>query len=78
MPKLPELAPVESTMVEGWHYSPETKAMTIKFKGSGKVYVYEDVSPERAATVAGAESFGRAFNAHVKPHHVAREVFGSE
>ena len=69
----PPLTPVKSSAMKAMHYDPETKALHVQFP-SGDVYVYDDVSHERAFALEGSSSIGHYFGTEIKPHHLGRKV----
>lgn len=72
-PKHPEMTPIHSSAISGYHYDQPTHALHIKFN-SGKVYLVKDVSHERAMTFAESLSKGKYFNSQLKPFHIVEEV----
>ena len=56
--------PVKSSNLEALSHHGAT--LHVRFKG-GSVYAYENVSFDLYQVVLGAESVGKAFNAHIKP-----------
>lgn len=77
MSALPTMTPLESSMLKGMHYAPETRTLTVQFS-NGKSYAYSDVTAERAAALEGSASPGRYFNDQVKGLHSGLEVFGDD
>lgn len=63
-----EHIPVKSSNIESVGYDPDTRVMEVAFKSSGK-YRYTDVSPEKHAAFVGADSAGKYFHQHIRPHH---------
>ena len=74
MAKHPILTPIRSSALDGFHYDAQTHKLTVRVKGSGKVYEYDDVALERAEAFAGNLSKGRYWNDQIKPFHIGREV----
>lgn len=64
-PKIPEMTPIQSSMLEGHAYDQETRTMHVKYK-NGATYAYDDVPLEKYAAFTGAESPGRYFNANIR------------
>ena len=59
--RIPELTPVNSSMISGIAYNPRTQYLTARFVKNGNVFRYANVTREVAAGIIGAESVGRAF-----------------
>lgn len=64
---------VESKVIKSIGYNATTRQLDVEFR-SGKVYRYADVSPEKHAELLAAESIGKHFGIHIRPHHAARAV----
>lgn len=74
-PAHPEFTPIESSMLSGYHYEPETRALTVKYKKTGQVYRYSDVGIDKFATLTGgAASPGTYFNQQIKDKHKAEKL----
>jgi KTSC domain-containing protein len=61
-----EHKPVKSSNIESIGYHPETKRMSVRFKGSGGTYSYADVPKDVYDKLMGAESVGKHFHAEIK------------
>jgi hypothetical protein len=55
-------AVTDSSQIWRVEYSPSTKVMSVQF-ANGDLYLYEGVSGFVYATIVGADSVGKAFNA---------------
>ena len=73
MSKVPEMTPVDSTMLSHSHYDPNTRKMTVRFK-NGLLYEYDDVPAEKNDAFLGNASKGRYFNERIKSTHPGRKV----
>ena len=62
--------PVESKVLKTVGYDPASQTLELEFH-SGRVYRYADVSPEKHAALMAAESIGKHYGLHIKPHHAA-------
>lgn len=72
-----KLHPVKSSSLAAVGYHPETRTLAVRFAGkSDKVHHYKEVSPEAHAGLMAAESIGKHFAAHIKPHHAHSVVVG--
>jgi len=63
---------VESSNVEAVGYDSE-RGMFVRFKG-GTLYLYHDVSRQRAVACAMAPSVGGYINKEIKPHYKATRI----
>lgn len=72
--KLPELAPIESSMFSHHHYDPNSRKLTVRLKESGKLYEYDDVPIEKNDAFLGNASKGRYFNQRIKGNYLGRQV----
>ncbi len=59
---------VKSGAITSLGHDPETGVLEVEFRG-GRVYRYSDVSVEKLNELLAAESIGKHFAAHIKPHH---------
>ncbi len=66
MSEVKALTPVESSNIEAMGHDPITNVMTVKFKGTGDVYDYQNVNKETYLNIFNAKSVGSAFNASIK------------
>ena len=57
---------VESSSVDAVGYDPATAKLYIRFRGSGRAYVYADVPPAVYEALIAADSIGRFVNAEIK------------
>ena len=73
MAKIPELAPIESSMFSHHAYDPNTRKMTVRFK-NGLLYEYDDVGIDKHAAFTESASPGKFFNDKIKPNHMGRKV----
>ena len=70
IPTIP-MSPVKSSQIEAIGYQGTTLA--IKFRG-GSVYHYADVDAKTFAALQNAESIGKHFGQHVRPHFKATKL----
>ena len=71
MPKHIVLMPVESSQIHAVGHDPETNTLAIQFKsktGPGSVYHYQNISADKYTALVSADSIGKHFGAHIKPH----------
>lgn len=73
MAKLPEMTPVASSMMTGFHYDPDKRDLTVQFT-SGAAYRYADVSAERVAAMAENKSIGGYFSAKIRDQHKSTKL----
>lgn len=73
MGDIPPLTPIESSMFEGHHYDPNTRALTVRYK-NGATHVYDDVPMEKHTAFVGAQSPGRYFNERIKNQFASRKI----
>jgi hypothetical protein len=71
--KLPQitLKPCVSKQLHAYGWCPNTNTLDIQFKGKngpGSTYRYSNVSAEDYAALEAAESKGKHFGQHIKPH----------
>lgn len=71
--KLPNFSPIESSMFEGYHYDPNTRSLTMKYK-NGAVHRYADVTHEKVEAMAGSISPGTYFNKKIKGLHESTKI----
>ena len=71
--EIPQMTPIESSMFSGHHYDPNTRKLTVTFKG-GAVHEYDDVPIEKHEAFTGALSPGRYFNDRIKSTHPSRKL----
>lgn len=64
---------VDSDAIHSIGYDPASMTMRVKFH-SGSTYDYIGVSPEKHQHTIKADSVGRHFMKHVRPHHHATKV----
>lgn len=65
------LIPVESSQLEAVGHDGESNTLAIQFKsktGPGSTYHYSNVPPKVFEGLLGAESAGKFFGEHIKPH----------
>lgn len=67
--------PVSSSQIVSVGHDPETNTIEVEFN-SGAVWQYAGVDAAKHAAFVGAESLGRHFGKHIKPHHAATKVSG--
>ena len=60
-----KLTPIKSSNIEGAHFDPETKTLTVKFLNGG-TYSYGGVAQEHYDGLVGAKSPGGYFHATIK------------
>lgn len=73
MSKSPNLTPMTSSMLDGQHYDPNSRLLTVRFK-NGAVHQYADVPAEKHDAFVGAASPGTYFNAKIKDNHEGRKL----
>lgn len=56
---------VFSSHVDQIGYDPETQELHVKYT-KGQYAIYQDVPPDKAATVMGSASIGSALHEHIK------------
>ena len=71
--EIPQMTPIESYMLSGHHYDPNTRVMTVQFK-NGAIHEYHDVSIEKHTAFTGALSPGNYFNQRIKSNHIGRKL----
>ena len=71
--EIPQMTPIESSMLSGHHYDPDTRKMTVTFK-NGAVHQYDDVPIEKHTAFTGALSPGSYFNSRIKSTHAGRRL----
>ena len=71
--EIPPMTPIESSMFSGHHYDPNTRQLTVTFKG-GAVHQYDDVPIEKHVAFTGAQSPGRYFNERIKNQFASRKI----
>ncbi|MCK1406375.1 KTSC domain-containing protein [Bradyrhizobium sp. 76] len=62
-----------SSVIRFFRYAPETRELKVTFV-SGRLYVYEDVSPEVAAAFRNARSKGTFFNREIRDRYLYRDI----
>ena len=73
---LPEgFTPVESSVVKGYKYEPESQQLTT-ITNSGQTYTHAEVTPEEFKTFEAAKSKGTAWNKQIRANHVQVEKNG--
>ena len=73
---LPEgFTPVESSVVKGYKYDPESQQLTT-ITNSGQSYTHAEVTPEEFKTFEAAKSKGTAWNKQIRANHVQVEKNG--
>lgn len=73
MSKAPELTPLKSSALSGYHYDPQTRTLTVQYSNGG-VYAYADVTAEKAEAFSGAASPGGYFAAKIRNNHAATKL----
>ena len=68
-----EMEEVASGTISHVGYDPTTQTLAVRFKHGGE-YLYEGVSAEAHRALLGAESIGKHFMAHVRPHYIGVKV----
>ncbi|QAU25324.1 KTSC domain-containing protein [Dyella sp. M7H15-1] len=70
-----EMLNVQSSQIHSIGHDPDTKTLAIRFfkgwgndKTLGSLYHYSGFSSEDCAAFKGAESLGKHFRYHIKPH----------
>lgn len=62
----PQLRRVDSSSVEAAGYDPQTRRLFLRFRGSGKAYVYYGVEARVFDELLTADSIGRYVNDEIK------------
>jgi len=57
-----------STVIERFRYDAEAKQLYVKFRPTGRLYVYRDVPLEIHQGLLTASSRGAYFNRHIRDH----------
>jgi KTSC domain len=65
---------LDSSALAAVHYDERRRTLRAMFRGSGRTYVYDDVTPREYAALMAAESKGAWFNAHIRDSHTFHEV----
>lgn len=73
MSKHPELTPLKSSAIKGFHYDPDSRVLFVQFP-SGDVYRHEDVGIDKVDAMTQAASPGAYYNAKMAGRHGARKV----
>jgi hypothetical protein len=68
---MPALA---STALKSLWYDERARTLRATFRGNGRSYVYDDVTPEEYRALMRAPSKGAWFNAHIRDSHSFREA----
>lgn len=68
-----EFAPLNSSMLEGVHYDPDTRVLTAKYR-NGATYTHHDIPAEKHAALMEAASPGSYFNAKIRDNHPGKKV----
>jgi len=58
--------PVSSSNIDSIGYDEPTRRLHVAFKGSNRVYEFQDVPPDAHQALMSAPSIGSHFAAHVK------------
>lgn len=78
MPKTPDLTPIDSSMIHGVHHDPDSRDLTVQYKGADgqptDTWVYEDVGVDKAHTLLNSQSPGRYFNDRIKGVHTGYKI----
>lgn len=74
MAQQPELTPIESTALSGYHYDADSRRFTVQFTGTGRRYVYDDVPAEKVEAFRENKSPGAYFASKIKPQHKATKL----
>ena len=72
--QLPTIRQIESSSVEAVGYDPDSGKLYVRFKGSGRAYVYFGVPASVYDAFMAADSKGRFVNAHVKGLYECRRL----
>jgi hypothetical protein len=71
--KHPDLTPIKSSALQGYHYDPTGRALHVQFP-SGDVYRYDDVPVDKVEAMTGAASPGSYFNRRIAGVHTGHKV----
>ena len=66
---------VKSSNIAEIGYDADRHELRLVFK-NGSTHDYVDVPPQRYAGLMSAESHGKYFNEHIKPHHASMKAGG--
>jgi hypothetical protein len=69
-----EHKPVESSNIASAGYDPKTRVLEVRFRGSGRLYRYNDVTPETHADFEKAPSKGSFFARNIRTCHTCEPV----
>jgi KTSC domain len=61
------MTPCKSSQIAEHGHDPQSNTLAIRFRGGG-IYHYQNVTPADYAAFAAAESKGKHFGKHIKPH----------
>jgi hypothetical protein len=72
-----ERKPVNSSIIKSAGHDIANNVLELEFS-NGKIYRYANVPAEKYAALLAAESIGKHFGTHIKPHHdlIAAESAG--
>lgn len=73
MVDLPKLTPIESSSLNGYHYDPNSRVLTVQFS-SGAHYSYDDIPIEKVEALTGNKSPGGYFAANIRDRHKATKL----
>lgn len=73
MSKTPELTPLKSSALTGYHYDQQTRTLTVRYTNGG-MYSYADVPMDKAEAFSGAASPGGFFAAKIRNNHTATKL----
>lgn len=68
-----KMVAVESSNLALIGYDPETRELHVSFH-CGMTHAHADVPPEKHSALMGADSHGKYYNQHIRPHHASKRV----
>ena len=72
--QLPTIRQIESSSVDAVGYDPDSGKLYVRFKGSGRAYVYYGVPASVYDAFLAADSKGRFVNARIKGRYEYRRL----
>lgn len=71
--KHPDLTPLDSSVIKGYAYDPNTRDLHIRFP-NGDVHRFADVPADKVEALKGSQSPGSYFNRKIAGLHAGRKV----
>lgn len=66
--------PVNSSSISHIGYNPDTETLHVRFQHGSREYAYPGVPAHEHEALLKAESVGRHFMQHIRPHYNGREL----